>query len=61
MRSYKIDSDGHVECDGYCFSPEEFNEYYLEQERLEDYYRKEQQLQEELRQEYLEELDYYNF
>lgn len=61
MRSYKIDSDGYVECDGYCFSPEEFNEYYLEQERLEDYYRKEQQLQEELRQQYLEELDYYNF
>ena len=49
MGPYKIDSDGYVECDGYCFSPEEFNEYYIEQERLEDYWRKERQIQEELR------------
>lgn len=56
MRPYKIDSDGYVECDGYCFSPEEFNEYYFEQERLEDYWRKERQIQEELRKLELEEL-----
>ena len=49
MGPYKIDSDGYIECDGYCFSPEEFNDYYLEQERLEDYWRKERQIQEELR------------
>jgi hypothetical protein len=56
MRPYKIDSNGYVECDGYCFSPEKFNEYCLEQERLEDYWRKERQIQEELRELELEEL-----
>ena len=56
MGPYKIDSDGYIECDGYCFSPEEFHEYYLEQERLEDYWRKERQIQEELRELELEEL-----
>ena len=59
MEPYKIHSDGTIECDGYYFSEEEFNDYYLEQERLEYYHRKEQQFQEELRQEYLEELDNY--
>ena len=56
MGPYKIDSDGYVECDGYCFSPEEFNEYYLELARLEYYWRKESQIQEELRELELEEL-----
>lgn len=56
MGPYKIDSDGYIECDGYCFSTEEFNEYCIEQERLEDYWRKERQIQEELRELELEEL-----
>lgn len=56
MGPYKIDSDGYIECDGYCFSPKEFNEYCIEQERLEDYWRKERQIQEELRELELEEL-----
>ena len=56
MGPYKIDSDGYIECDGYCFSSKEFNEYYIEQERLEDHWRKERQIQEELRELELEEL-----
>lgn len=31
MGPYKIDSDGYIECDGYCFSPEELRELELEE------------------------------
>lgn len=30
MRPYKIHSNGTIECDGYYFSEEEFNNYCLE-------------------------------